>query len=76
MSDPADLGRSERKSGCRDGASEVLPRAADALGKLGEHAAPAVPALTKRLEDGTAGPEGTVRGIGTRGSAPEDRFEP
>ena len=34
----------------------VSPPAADALGKLGEHAAPAVPALTKCLQD----PQGPV----------------
>ena len=31
--------------------SEVRIEAAEALGKLGEHAAPAVPALTKCLAD-------------------------
>ena len=31
--------------------SEVLKAAAEALGKLGEHAVPAVPALTECLKD-------------------------
>ena len=37
-----------------DSSSEVRWKAAAALGKLGEHAAPAVPALTKCLEDENA----------------------
>ena len=64
MRDLADLGRSERKSGYRDGASEVRTKAADVLGKLGEHAAPAVPALTKCLEDGDADVRRRWRGSG------------
>ena len=71
MRDIADSGRSERKSGYRDGASEVRTKAVEALGKLGEHAAPAVPALTKCLEHDNAtvrrGWRGSVWGKGARG---------